>query len=178
VGIVVLVRRRAATVLEGAERGLARTNRVLRRAPDSGRAALRRFGDEVPAIRPRRRDWILGLGQAELTWVADLAVLIAAANAVDVDHPDLSIVTLAYVAGIGSANISPLPGGFGSADTAMILLLTSSGVPTVSATAAVLVFCLVSVVLVVAMGWRTWAASRVAGRRQVWWNGVETASAA
>ncbi|MBN9620558.1 MAG: hypothetical protein J0H43_12650, partial [Actinobacteria bacterium] len=58
-----------------------------------------------------------------------------------------------------------IPGGFGPTDAAMILTLTGGGVATVSATAAVLLYRLISFALIVAVGWIVWAASAYADRR-------------
>jgi hypothetical protein len=47
----------------------------------------------------------------------------------------------------------------------MILTLTAGGVSTVTATAAVLLYRLISFALVVALGWLAWGATGVAERR-------------
>lgn len=165
VGLLLLRRRNPDALLVAAERGLIRSNRLLRRNPDSGVAALRRFAGELRAIHPRGRDWAVGLGQAGLNWAADLACFVAAAYAIGLGHVNLPLMLVAYVAGMGAASISPIPGGFGPADAAMILTLTSGGLATVPATAAVLLYRLVSFALIVALGWVIWAASSYADRR-------------
>jgi uncharacterized membrane protein YbhN (UPF0104 family) len=167
VGVAVVIRRRPEALLAAAERGLARANRLLHRDPDAGLGGLRSFVDQLRAIHPRRRDWAVGLGDAGLNWLTDLACLIAAEHAVGIGHLDLSVALLAYVAGMGTASLSPLPGGLGTSDWAMILTLTGGGLATVSATAAVLLYRLISFVLVVALGWIIWAASGLAHRRRI-----------
>ena len=161
-----LARRRPGLVLAAAERVLVRVNRLVHRAPRAGVDALHRLGGELSAIHPRRRDWAFGLGAAGLNWLADLVCLLAAGHAIGAGHLGLPTVMLAYVAGMGTASLSPLPGGFGPADAAMIVTLSGGGIAMTSATAAVLLYRLVSVVLVVAMGWILWAGGSVRQRRE------------
>jgi putative heme transporter len=144
-----------------------RTNRILHRAPDAGVAALQRFAREVSAIKPRSRDWLAGLGFAGINWVADLACLIASCHAVGAGRSTLVLVMVAYVAGMSASSVSLLPGGFGVVDAAMIFALTSGGVSTVSATAGVLVYRLISVALIVVLGWLVWTVTWLADRRIV-----------
>jgi hypothetical protein len=59
----------------------------------------------------------------------------------------------AYIAGMSASSVAVLPGGFGVVELAMILTLHGTGVPTAAATAAVLLYRLISCVLVVAVGW-------------------------
>ncbi|MEO8888008.1 MAG: YbhN family protein [Jatrophihabitantaceae bacterium] len=169
VGVAALVirRRRSDVVWRVAGRGLVRTNRILHRAPDAGLAALQRFAREVSAIKPRSRDWWAGLGFAGLNWVADLACLIASCHAVGAGRSTVVLVMVAYVAGMSASSLSLLPGGFGVVDAAMIIALTSGGVSTVSATAGVLVYRLISFALIVILGWLVWTASWLVDRRAV-----------
>ncbi|MGH8961441.1 MAG: lysylphosphatidylglycerol synthase transmembrane domain-containing protein, partial [Jatrophihabitantaceae bacterium] len=146
--------------------GLTRANRILHRAPDAGLAALHRFVREVAAIKPRSRDWLAGLGFAGINWVADLVCLVASCHAVGAGRSTLVLVMVAYVAGMSASSVSLLPGGFGVVDAAMILALTSGGVGTVPATAGVLVYRLISVALVVLLGWLVWTVSWAAERRR------------
>jgi uncharacterized protein (TIRG00374 family) len=146
-------------------RGLKLVNRITHRAPETGFAGLRRIVGEISEVKPRYRDWLAGFGFAGMNWVADLACLVASCQAVGGSGSSLVFVMAAYVAGMGTATISPLPGGLGVADAAMIVVLTRGGASTVSATAAVLLYRLVSVALVCALGWLIWATTWLADRR-------------
>jgi hypothetical protein len=148
-----------------ASRGLVRANRIMHRAPESGVASLHRLVGELSAIKPRSRDWLAGLGFAGLNWLADLACLVACCYAVGADRSSLVLVMAAYVAGTSAASLSLLPGGLGVVDAAMIFALTQGGVSTVSATAAVLLYRLISFALIVALGWLVWGATWLADRR-------------
>jgi uncharacterized protein (TIRG00374 family) len=143
-----------------AGRVLAPVNRVLRRAPDTGLGAARKTISELSAIEPRRRDWLAAFGFAELNWIADLICLVACCHAVGAGGTSLVLVTAAYLAGKTATTISLVPGGLGIVDAAMIFALTQGGVSTLSAAAAVLLYRLISVVLLVALGWLIWAITR------------------
>jgi uncharacterized protein (TIRG00374 family) len=146
--------------------GLRQVNRLLRRRPDAGLAAVRRFTDDLSAIHPRHRDWLAGLALAVLNWGADLLCLFACCEAIGASHASLVLVMVAYIAGMSASSISLLPGGFGIVDAAMIFALTSGGVSTVAATAGVVLYRLISFLLVVALGWLVWAGAWAIDRRQ------------
>jgi uncharacterized protein (TIRG00374 family) len=165
-GIIVTRRHHGADVmLSLASRGLRRANRVMHRPADAGMPGLQRFIQEFTAIKPRSRDWLTGLGFAGLNWVADLICLLASCRAVGAAHSTIVLVMVAYIAGMSASSISLLPGGLGVVDAAMIFALTSGGVSTVSATAAVILYRLVSYALIVALGWIVWASIWFVERR-------------
>ena len=168
VAAVILVTRRhhgSDILLALASRGLSRANRVLHRPADTGLAALRQFISELTAIKPRNRDWLAGLWFAALNWIADLICLLASCRAVGAHASTLVLVMVAYIAGMSASGISLLPGGLGVVDAAMIFALTSGGVSVVSATAAVLLYRLVSYALIVALGWIIWTSIWFSDRR-------------
>jgi len=175
--LAALIARRRVTpdaVVRLAARGLERVNRIVRRPPELGIAGLHRFAGELTAIKPRHRDWWAGFGFAELNWLADLACLLACCQAVGATGPSLLIVTIAYLAGKSTSGLSLLPGGIGVVDAAMILGLTQGGgVSTVTATAAVLLYRLISFAFVAALGWMVWGGTWLAERRRLSAVGVE-----
>jgi putative heme transporter len=139
-----------------AGRGLSAVNRLRRRDAEFGQAGLRRAIDDLLLIRPRRQDWLAGLSFAALNWAADLVCLIACTRAVGASSntgDTVAVVVLAYVAGMSASGISLLPGGLGVTDAAMILVLSHGGYGIASATAAVLLYRLVSYVFIAAAGW-------------------------
>jgi uncharacterized protein (TIRG00374 family) len=150
-----------------AGRALARANRLVHRAPEVGLQRLRTAIRELIAIEPRNRDWLAGFGLAELNWIADLACMVACCYAVGANGSPLLLVTVAYVAGKAAASLSLLPGGLGVVDAAMILALTNGGVSTTSAAAEVLLYRLISLALMVGLGWLIWGATWIADRRRI-----------
>jgi uncharacterized protein (TIRG00374 family) len=159
--------RRPHLIGQIAGRGLATINRLRRRDAEFGQAALRRAIDDLLLIRPRRQDWLAGLSFAGLNWVADLMCLIACTCAVGAPVNSIAVVVLAYVAGMSAAGISLLPGGLGVTDAAMILVLGHGGFGIASATAAVLLYRLVSYVFIAAAGWVVMSLSLYANHRSV-----------
>jgi putative heme transporter len=159
-------RRGTDLMVRAAGRGLTKANRLLHRAPDAGLAAMQRFARELTSIKPRWRDWFVGLGFAALNWVADLACLFASCQAVGANGSTVVHVMAAYVAGMSVSSLSLLPGGFGVVDATMVFALTRGGVATMSATAAVVLYRLISFALNVALGWALWTAAWFAERRQ------------
>lgn len=154
-------------VVTVASRGLRRANLIMHRPAENGLSALQRFAQDLTAIKPRHRDWLIGLGLAVLNWVADLVCLYASCRAIDATHDTVLLVMVAYIAGMSASSISLLPGGLGVVDAAMIFALTSGGVGTVTATAAVVLYRLISYAMIVALGWIVWTG--------LWWS--ERASA-
>jgi uncharacterized membrane protein YbhN (UPF0104 family) len=160
-GVVLLTRRhRLRAGVRLAERGLVRFNRAAHRDADRGVAALRRFTAELAVIRPRQRDWMVGGGFAALNWLADLGCLVAACHAVGLGGGRVALILTAYLAGMTASSISVLPGGFGIVDVAMVLALTSGSVSSTSATAAVLLYRLISCLFIVGLGWGAWLQTR------------------
>lgn len=109
--------------------------------------------DELAAMDPPARFWARGLGLALANWGADLTCLLAVCHAVGAS-PSLGTVLLAYVAAMTAASAMPLlPAGLGTLDAALILTLHHGGVPTIAATAADLLYRLITPGLVSVAGW-------------------------
>lgn len=163
-------RRPAGVTVTSLLLGVGRTSitqgcRVVRRSPEGALASLEKFVSDLTAIRPNRRDWIVGVGMAAVNWVADLACLLACLEAVDVAKWTLFLALVAFVAGKSASSVTFLPGGLGVVDAAMILALTAGGVPTAGATAGVVLYRLISLVMVVAIGWLAAAVAWILERR-------------
>jgi uncharacterized membrane protein YbhN (UPF0104 family) len=145
---------------------LTKVNRVMRRPVGAGQARIRELVEELVLIRPRTRDWLLGLTFAILNWVADLVCLIAACRAVGAHGPTLAVAFVTYAAGMAASSLPLLPGGIGVVDGTLILALTRGGLPASLATAGVVIYRLVSFVLIAALGWGAWFLIRRSDRRE------------
>ncbi|SDI76495.1 hypothetical protein SAMN05444157_0045 [Frankineae bacterium MT45] len=152
------VMRNPEPVIRTSERGLILVNRLLRREPLAGHDRVRGIVSELRQINPRRRDWAAGSGFAAVNWLADLACLVACCHAVGIHSASITLAVVAYLAGTTASSVSLLPGGFGVVDTAMILTLTHGGLSAVTAASGVLLYRLVSVIFIVALGWVIWVA--------------------
>jgi uncharacterized protein (TIRG00374 family) len=142
-------------------RGVAALNRVRRRPPTDGLHQVERFVADLRRVRPRSGDWLAGFAHAAVNWLADLACLVAGGHAVGVDRPDILLLASAYVLGMTATTVSALPAGGGLAEAAMILTLRHGGMSAPDATACVLLYRLISVVLVAGVGWTLYGAGRL-----------------
>jgi uncharacterized protein (TIRG00374 family) len=131
-------------------------NRVLGRPPLTGQERVVELLDELLVIRPRSRDWLLGLYFAAMNWILDLACLIAACRAVGAHGPTVGVAIIAYAGGMAASSLPLIPGGVGLVDGALLLALTHGGLALGTATAGVVVYRLISFVLVAAVGWMFW----------------------
>jgi hypothetical protein len=111
------------------------------------------FLRDLSRVQPSRRDWATGFGYAEVNWLADPACLLACCQAVGATRVGLAAGTAAYLVGMTASSLSVLPGGLGAVEGAMIVVFASSNVDLLTATAAVVLYRVISMVLVVAVGW-------------------------
>jgi len=139
---------------------LARFNRFRERPAESGFARLSEVVDDLRAIRPSGRDWIMAVALALANWALDLACLAACLAAVGI-HVSFPALLLTYTAGMAAGSLLPLPAGLGAVETAMTVGLTVAGAAAAPALAAVLLYRLISTGSVVVIGWLVVAGQRV-----------------
>jgi uncharacterized membrane protein YbhN (UPF0104 family) len=132
---------------------LRQVNRVRRRPADTGVTALDDLVAQLGTVRPRGRDWGAATGLALLNWAFDAACLAACAAALGVHGLTFPLLLVAYTAGMATSGFSPLPGGLGVVDAALVLTLVAGGIPAAQALPAVVLYRLISLVGVVAVGW-------------------------
>lgn len=140
---------------------LTRVNRLRRREPAAGAAALDDLVGQLQAVRPRPADWFAAGGCAVANWAFDLGCLAACAAALQVHGLGLPLLLVAYTAGMATSGLSPLPGGIGVVDATLVLALTAGGVPVAAALPVVVLYRLISVVGVVAAGWVCYVVQQV-----------------
>jgi uncharacterized protein (TIRG00374 family) len=148
--------RRPDVLLRVGHRTLGFADRLLRRPPDAGQAQLARVISELTLIRPRSRDWLLGLLFATLNWAYDLLCLVFACHAVGANGPSVSVALVTYAAAMTASSLPLLPGGLGVVDGVLILALVRGGMPAATATAGVLIYRLISLGIVSLIGWLLW----------------------
>ena len=131
--------------------GLATIARLLRRP--ALLATLAAFANDLSRVHPTRRQWLTGLGLAETNWLLDLVCFLACCQAVGGTRVALTMATSAYLVGMTASTLSLLPGGLGAVEGGMIAVLASAHVNLVAATAAVFLYRIISMFLVVAVDW-------------------------
>ncbi|MEF8774869.1 MAG: lysylphosphatidylglycerol synthase transmembrane domain-containing protein [Halobacteriales archaeon] len=109
--------------------------------PDLGRRAseaLSRFAGELGRIAGDRRVLAVALAFSGLGWLAKVGALSVALLSVDAPVPLATLLLIVPAAKV--AGFAPLPGGFGSIESALVaLLVATTPVGAAAATAAVLV---------------------------------------
>jgi uncharacterized protein (TIRG00374 family) len=155
--------RRPALLVRAGERVLGWVNALLRRPVTSGAERVRALVEQLALVRPRPRDWVLGGMFAGLNWIGDLLCLVAACRAVGVADVGIGLAMTAYVAGMAASSIPLIPGGIGVVDGALIVAFVAGGLGTDEATAAVMLYRLISFALIGAIGWAVLLAARSAG---------------
>lgn len=164
-GLVVLERRR---LLPHAARAVALSQRLLHRPQGDRPAAdvVRDWSAELGAVSPSRRVWARAFIMGLANWVADLSCLALSFFAVGVGVPWRGLL-LAYGAGQLAALLPITPGGLGAVEGSITVALVTFGGGEESTVAAVLLYRLVSFWLVLPLGWGSWGALALAGRRRV-----------
>jgi putative heme transporter len=107
--------------------------------------------DEVTALHPDTRTLTVTAFLAVLNWVADALCLAFAIKAVGGDVPWHGLL-LAWAAGTAVASLGLTPGGIGVVEAALSSALIATGLVGSTAIAAVLVYRIVSLWLVLAVG--------------------------
>jgi putative heme transporter len=126
--------------------------RFLTRRVEDPAAAVKAWVEGLQSLRPTKAEWgkVGGLGLAN--WLTDIGVLAASILALGGAVPWRSLLLIYALATlIGSLGITP--GGIGLVEGTLCLGLVSTGVPAALALAAVLLYRLVSLWLVMATGW-------------------------
>lgn len=139
-------------------------NRVLRRDRSSGADRVEAFVRQLGVIRPGIWDWLAAVGFAALNWAADVTCLVLSLHAAGVTDLSPRTVLIAYAADAAAGALQVVPGGIGIVDGALILALVNGGVPIDMATAGVLVYRLISLVMAATVGWAAWFVLRSRAR--------------
>jgi hypothetical protein len=166
---------------------LAVGGRLLRRRPDlvaAARRALRsRVGARLPAgaraklaevaawlgrllrVRIPPRDLAVASLFSVANWVADALCLALCCRALGVSVDPVPLA-LTYIAGMTASSLPIVPGGLGTVDGALALGLVTAGTATSPALAVVVLYRLISLVLIGAVGWVLWLAGRRTDKTQ------------
>lgn len=150
----------------GVQRLLGAGARFVCALPGGGRilggadAVVSRF----TAVRLRAWGWAEVLGLALANWLCDCVVVVAALEALRVPVPWRAILVIYGLTQI-SASIPITPGGVGVVAGSLGALLHAYGVPAAGATAAVLLYRLLSYWALVPVGWGVWAVLEWTARR-------------
>jgi putative heme transporter len=135
--------------------GLIRQFHRVRRPADADRTPeqiVAQTRARLAALHLSRADWASVTGLAFLNWLGDAACLILSLRAAGLPIPFREIV-LIWSAGQAAGSIGLTPGGVGIVEAALIAALTAAGEPAAGATVGVLIYRLISLWLVLLVGW-------------------------
>jgi uncharacterized protein (TIRG00374 family) len=151
-----IIRRKPDLLLRPATAGLRLVNRVRRFPRNQGLPGLQSALGEFVRIKPGVAAWLRGFLFASVNWAADIACLMFACQAVGAHELTATTAVASYAAGVVGASLPLLPGGLGVVDAALIAGLSQGGLTVGAATAGVVVYRLISLVLVATVGWIAW----------------------
>jgi hypothetical protein len=120
-----------------------------RRSPEQVVAETRA---RLAALHLSRTDWAAAVGLAFLNWLGDAACLTLSLRAAGLPIPFRQIL-LVWSAGQAAGSLGLTPGGVGIVEVALVAALTGAGEPAAGSTVAVLIYRLISLWLVLLVGW-------------------------
>jgi putative heme transporter len=163
-----LLKRTAA----GAVRAAQRLRRKSGEPPETVVGnALRQLADLH--LHLRRSGWAVAVGLAFLNWLGDAACLALSIRAAGLAIP-LRDLLLVWSAGIAASGIGLTPGGVGVVEVALVAALTGIGMPAAGAAVAVMIYRLISLWLVLLIGWILFTVIRSRRARRTGLRGVGT----
>ena len=106
------------------------------------------------SLHLRRRDWVIAASLAFVNWLADAACLLLSIKATRV-HLPIRDLLLVWSAGSAAGSFGLTPGGLGVVEVTLVSALVGFKVPAAGAAVAVLIYRLISLWLVLLVGWVT-----------------------
>ncbi len=134
--------------------------RLIRRPNDGVESWVGQVAGQLASLRAGRPTLASVALASSLNWLADLACAGLAIVAIGGSVPWPTVV-LAWAAAASASSLQLTPGGIGVAEAAMVGTLVASGMPVGPATAAVLVYRLISYWMLVIVGAAVLAAQRI-----------------
>lgn len=141
---------------------LALAGRLRRSGNGTDRVAG--FLNQLHAARLTPGHGLAAVAFALLNWLLDAVCLWLSFRAVGESPAGLAAVLLAFCAAMAAGSITIVPGGLGIIDSALILGLIAGGVTSPAAVATVVLYRLISLGFIMAIGWFSWARIRLRDR--------------
>jgi putative heme transporter len=164
--LVVLAWAERARLIPSAARAVRLSQRVIHH-PDPEvppQVIISRWLDQVGAVSPSNGVWARATTMAFSNWIGDLGCLVFSFFAVGAGVPWRGLL-LAYGAGQLATNLPITPGGLGVVEGSLTIALVTFGGGKDSTVAAVLLYRLISFWLLLPVGWGSWTAMVLIGRR-------------
>lgn len=142
-------RRRLERIAAGGVRVSRRLRRKSGEPPETVVAGALR---QLAGLHLRRRDWVMAVVLTFLNWLGDAACLTLSMRAAGLHVPFRDLL-LIWSAGQAAGGISFTPGGVGIVEAALIAAMVGVGEPAAGAAVAVMIYRLISLWLVLVVGW-------------------------
>jgi len=126
--------------------------RIRRRSPASAEGVVHSAARQARGLHLRPRDWITALVFAFMYWLMDALCLGICIRAAGLRIP-VRYLLLAWSAGATTGSTGLTPGGLGIVEAPLITALHSLGERAAAATVAVMTYRLISLWLMLAVGW-------------------------
>lgn len=153
----------ARRALERAAAGGVRLARRLRRKASESQeppgAVVARALEQLTALRLRRRDWARLIVWAFVNWLADAGCLSLSVRAAGA-HLPFDHLLVVWSAGVAVNSAGLTPGGAGIVEATLIAALAGFGISAGRGAVAVVIYRLISLWLVLLIGWIVFAAIR------------------
>src|SRR4029079_4474596 len=127
-------------------------NSRRRNPADTGLNKWRETLSQLESVSLSRRELGEAFGWSLFNWIADVGCLLFACYATG-GHPSLAGVTVAYAAARAVGSIPLMPGGLLVVEAVLVPGLVSSGMTLASAISAMLIYRLVRLIVISAIGW-------------------------
>jgi putative heme transporter len=142
-------RRRLERIAVGGVRVAQRLRRKSGEPPETVVASALR---QISELHLRKRDWVGVVVLTFLNWLFDAACLALSIKAAGL-HCPLRDLLLVWSAGQAAGGISFTPGGVGIVEAALIAAMVGVGLPAAGAAVAVMIYRLISLWLLLLVGW-------------------------
>ncbi|WP_433362675.1 lysylphosphatidylglycerol synthase transmembrane domain-containing protein [Actinoplanes sp. CA-142083] len=143
---------------------LAALNRLRRRPATDGEDRIRGFVQQLQAAKLSPAHGVMASALAVLNWFLDAVCFWLCFRAVGETPADLTVVLLAFCAGMAAGTITIVPGGLGIIDSALILGLMAGGVAAPAAVAVVVLYRVITLGFILGIGWLSWLGLRSPSR--------------
>lgn len=128
-------------------------NKIRKKDPNTGETKVKDTIGQLTSVQLGMWPLAVTFFWSLMNWVAEVICLYAAVRAVGVDEILVSTVLLAFVTGKLAGFIQATPGGVGPVEALITGTLIASGMTGVDAFASVMIYRIVSLILVAAVGW-------------------------
>jgi putative heme transporter len=133
-------------------RGVRLAQRLRRKVGAPPETVVANALRQLAELHLRKRDWVMAVILTFVNWLGDAACLTLSIKAAGL-HCPLRDLLLVWSAGQAAGGISFTPGGVGIVEAALLAAMVGVGLPAAGAAVAVMIYRLISLWLLLVVGW-------------------------